>query len=141
MINNSHMRLIVFIVISVLGHGVPTFADTPTAPALSGIDAEDTGLEPAETEEAYGEFTTIDDGMPSGPVLFDGTAASLLAPRIPVPGRFADSFRVPGAADAADIPSIYNLTIVRNPSVESHIRFFGVAIRDRFEQWLGRLAH
>lgn len=35
----------------------------------------------------------------------------------------------------------YNVPIVVDPSVQGHIRFFNVAIRNRFEQWLTRLSH
>ncbi|MCE3222685.1 MAG: putative Lytic murein transglycosylase [Nitrospira sp.] len=35
----------------------------------------------------------------------------------------------------------YNVPIVLDPSVQGHIRFFNVAIRSRFEQWLIRLSH
>jgi len=34
----------------------------------------------------------------------------------------------------------YNVPIVRNDSVEDHIRFFQIAIRDKFDQWLNRLS-
>ena len=33
------------------------------------------------------------------------------------------------------------MPIVLDPSVQGHIRFFNVAIRNRFEQWLIRLSH
>ena len=142
MSHNHYMRILALALSTLLFHAIDVHAETTTeSVAPPTLETEDTGLEPAETEEAYGDFMTIDDAMPFTAPSFDGTASSLLAPRIPIPGRFADSFRLPGAADATDLPSIYNLTIVRNPSVENHIRFFGVAIRDRFEQWLARLAH
>jgi len=67
------------------------------------------------------------------------------------PWRFADSFTplreltptpVPTAdpADGAE-PSIFNVPTDLNHKVERHIRFFNVAIRDRFEEWLTRLNH
>ena len=37
--------------------------------------------------------------------------------------------------------SEYNVPIVLDPSVQGHIRFFNVSIRNRFEQWLIRLSH
>jgi membrane-bound lytic murein transglycosylase D len=36
---------------------------------------------------------------------------------------------------------IYNVPIVIDSQVESHIRYFNTAIRDRFEKWLLRLSH
>ena len=35
--------------------------------------------------------------------------------------------------------TIYNIPVVIDQSVQSHIRFFNTSIRDRFEQWLVRL--
>ncbi|MCP9440663.1 MAG: transglycosylase SLT domain-containing protein [Nitrospira sp.] len=35
---------------------------------------------------------------------------------------------------------VYNIPVVRDPVVESHLRFFHTSIRDRFEQWLLRLS-
>jgi len=67
------------------------------------------------------------------------------------PWRFAGSFTpsrelaptpVPteDPADGAE-PSIFNVPTDLNHKVERHIRFFNVAIRDRFEEWLTRLNH
>jgi membrane-bound lytic murein transglycosylase D len=36
---------------------------------------------------------------------------------------------------------VYNVPIVIDSQVESHIRYFNTAIRDRFEKWLLRLSH
>lgn len=65
-----------------------------------------------------------------------------------LPWRYADIFRKSAQQHAAPdelavseaINSIYHLPIIRNEKVESHIRFFNIAIRDRFEQWLTRLS-
>lgn len=67
------------------------------------------------------------------------------------PWRFAESFtpsREPATtavptedpADGAE-QSIFNVPTDLNHKVERHIRFFNVAIRDRFEEWLTRLNH
>lgn len=42
--------------------------------------------------------------------------------------------------DSEEAPA-YNVPIVLDPSVQGHIRFFNVSIRNRFEQWLIRLSH
>lgn len=64
--------------------------------------------------------------------------------------RFADLLTPPAEViqEAAveqesepDDVSEYNVPIVLDPSVQGHIRFFNVAIRNRFEQWLIRLSH
>ena len=64
--------------------------------------------------------------------------------------RFADLLTPPAeviqeaAAEEgseSDNVSEYNVPIVLDPSVQGHIRFFNVSIRNRFEQWLIRLSH
>lgn len=64
--------------------------------------------------------------------------------------RFTDLLTPPAeviqeAAAAQDPESedatAYNVPIVLDPSVQGHIRFFNVSIRNRFEQWLIRLSH
>ncbi len=64
--------------------------------------------------------------------------------------RFADLLTPPAeviqeataeqAQESESAPE-YNVPIVLDPSVQGHIRFFNVAIRNRFEQWLIRLSH
>jgi membrane-bound lytic murein transglycosylase D len=73
----------------------------------------------------------------------------LLRPRPPadgIPPRYADAFKfldqIPGISSEepqAD-DSLYDIPIVRTPSLETHLRFFHTGIRDRFEQWLNRLS-
>ncbi len=38
-----------------------------------------------------------------------------------------------------DLGPVYNIPVVFDQTVQSHIRFFNTSIRDRFEQWLVRL--
>ncbi len=73
-----------------------------------------------------------------------------LKPLTGVTARFTDLL-VPPAEVAQVTPSpeeqdsdevtAYNVPIVLDPSVQGHIRFFNVSIRNRFEQWLIRLSH
>jgi membrane-bound lytic murein transglycosylase D len=49
------------------------------------------------------------------------------------------SLEAPVDASLDEDPT-YNVPIVRNDSVEGHIRFFQIAIRDKFDQWLNRLS-
>ncbi len=44
-------------------------------------------------------------------------------------------------AQESEDATAYNVPIVLDPSVQGHIRFFNVSIRNRFEQWLIRLSH
>ena len=46
----------------------------------------------------------------------------------------------PSPIQSANGGTVYNIPIVMDPSVQSHIRFFNTSIRSRFEQWLIRLS-
>ncbi|WP_447974352.1 transglycosylase SLT domain-containing protein [Nitrospira sp. Kam-Ns4a] len=82
---------------------------SPNAPVVQ--------LRPEGQLSRYGEL--FEPGLDSGPAQ-DSTA--------PEPSLTAQS---------PDNP--FDVPIIRNEKVETHIRFFNVAIRDRFEQWLHRL--
>jgi membrane-bound lytic murein transglycosylase D len=43
-------------------------------------------------------------------------------------------------SDAASGATTYNIPVVIDPTVQSHIHFFNTSIRSRFEQWLVRLS-
>jgi membrane-bound lytic murein transglycosylase D len=110
--------------------------------------------EPSEAEEAseseQDALASIETSPWAPETLSDVTLSfSSTAPR-PLPWRFADLFKAPNRPDerAMDVEeeseafkSIYNLSIIRNEKVEGHIRYFHIAIRNRFEQWLARLGH
>ncbi|SLM46439.1 putative Lytic murein transglycosylase [Nitrospira japonica] len=117
-------------------------------PALDGgegpgdEDELDPNLVPLETETP-----------PSGPAVTEDPSSVPHAEEIleiaPLPNssasRFADSFNPPvetpqSQASGASELTVYNVPIVMDPSVQSHIRYFNTAIRDRFEQWLLRLS-
>ena len=61
--------------------------------------------------------------------------ADLLNP----PAEVAQEHAVVQDPDTTDSPA-YDVPIVLDPSVQGHIRFFNVSIRNRFEQWLVRLS-
>jgi membrane-bound lytic murein transglycosylase D len=46
----------------------------------------------------------------------------------------------PSVATIETASTAYNIPVVVDPAVESHIRFFNTSIRSRFEQWLLRLS-
>jgi membrane-bound lytic murein transglycosylase D len=45
-----------------------------------------------------------------------------------------------GATNADNQTTAYNIPVVIDPTVQSHIRFFNTSIRSRFEQWLLRFS-
>lgn len=116
-------------------------------PAEDPADEPDANLVPVETE------------VPANPQPSAGAERSSLVPRaedlltLTPPrnspsARFADSFDSPAetaqtvesSADLAGPNEFYNVPIVMDSSVQTHIRYFNTSIHDRFEQWLIRLS-
>jgi membrane-bound lytic murein transglycosylase D len=101
--------------------------------------------------EAVQDGADLESGSPSLEVKSGLGVEGALTLQHPfhLPWRFADTFKADGEDlsvqteldSAITEGSILNLSIVRNDKVESHIRFFHIAIRNRFEQWLTRLGH
>ncbi|BFU94033.1 MAG: putative Lytic murein transglycosylase [Nitrospira sp.] len=121
-----------------------------TFPLPEGVDGQSTGEEdepdpnlvPLETEVPNNGPTAAEDQSP-----VPRTEEILEIAPLPhsAASRFADSFNPPIETLPSQTPgtgevSIYNVPIVMDPSVQSHIRYFNTAIRDRFEQWLLRLS-
>ena len=117
-----------------------TFAIEPIEPArefanLSGeIDLPDEGQE-QDTVEISPPIIQI----PADQLLLSGMELSQTA------GRFVELFtRTRGLLKEIrplSATSIDTIPIIRDQKVDGHIRYFHIAIRDRFEQWLIRLAH
>jgi len=104
-------------------------------------DEVDPNLVPLETEVADNAPRALEDrsSVPRTEEILEITPLPYSAV-----SRFADSFNPPVETAEPQAPetgelSFYNVPIVMDPSVQSHIRFFNTAIRDRFEQWLLRL--
>jgi membrane-bound lytic murein transglycosylase D len=106
-------------------------AQAPT-PEEEDIDSNLVPLEPELTSvlpdlESTGESTDKNTGGTVGPPAASSNAGlSAEASEGPVP-----------AVDPT--ATTYNIPVVVDPAVESHIRFFNTSIRSRFEQWLLRL--
>ena len=136
---------------------IPETALPPEATEISET-TEETAIDP--TEEPEGNLVPVETELSAGqePLSTAAESTSLvpraedlltLAPSSHSPAaRFADSFTAPvEVAEAEQTPQnsvepndSYNVPIVMDSSVQAHIRFFNVAIRDRFEQWLIRLS-
>lgn len=111
-------------------------------PAVDPADEPDANLVPVETE------LPADAQSASQPESRVPRAEDLLtvipAQRSPT-ARFADAFDPPAetaqsAAGPIGATEVYNVPIVMDSSVQSHIRYFNTSIRNRFEQWLVRLS-
>jgi membrane-bound lytic murein transglycosylase D len=112
--------------------------------AIAELDPQDAGLQDetdindVETDEAV--FI---------PALTESDPTQLLRQRPTpegLPLRYADLFKfldqIPGISSEEPTPdeSLYDIPLVRTPSVENHLRFFHTGMRDRFEMWLNRLS-
>ena len=137
----------------------PPQADLSTATDSVAQDVQPTIQEPeysldeedraaaAELESAEAASTVASEPSTEVP---PAEALLQLKPLNGTTARFTDLLTPPAevaqeAAEAEDQEpeevSEYNVPIVLDPSVQGHIRFFNVSIRNRFEQWLIRLSH
>lgn len=119
--------------------------EMPTlAASIVPEDGRDADFAPSDSD-AVVEGATLESGSLTTEPLTQG-ALSLTSVSSTLPWRFAELFDE-GQEESAPTDlaeegaSILDLPIVRDDKVESHIRFFQIAIRDRFEQWLLRLGH
>ena len=123
------------------------------------VEVQDT--EPAVQEPDY-MLETEDQATAAETDASELTAAPATGPSTEVPpaeqllqikplagttARFSDLLTPPAEVTQEPIVEegeseevIYNVPITLDPSVQGHIRFFNVSIRNRFEQWLVRLS-
>ncbi len=105
--------------------------------------------DPTEAEDASQDNENDDELLTASSAILEVPQDSLilLQTGARIPWRYGDVFKEAGrsVAEVPETPGVMesfdNLPIIHNDKVEGHIRFFHVAIRDRFEQWLIRLAH
>ncbi len=86
----------------------------PLEPELTAVppDTAAAGEKPESPGDAVGQATTPEGTSPEANEIAKDTAAA----------------------------TTYNIPVVIDPAVQSHIRFFNTSIRSRFEQWLVRLS-
>ena len=118
-----------------------TFAETiaigPDTEAPTQEDEDiDSNLVPLEPE-----LTGVPPDLVSTGESTDSTTGKTVAPP-PNPshaGSLADTSELSLATTESN-GTFYNIPVVVDPTVESHLRFFHTSIRSRFEQWLLRLS-
>ncbi|HEX8751493.1 MAG TPA: hypothetical protein VF732_10295, partial [Nitrospira sp.] len=104
-------------------------------------DEPDANLVPVETEvpvSGQGSAGSETSLVPRAEDLL-----TVIPPRNAPTARFADLFDPPAetaqtvesAGDLAGPNELYNVPIVMDSSVQTHIRYFNTSIHDRFEQW------
>ncbi|HEX6531957.1 MAG TPA: transglycosylase SLT domain-containing protein [Nitrospira sp.] len=114
-------------------------------PAVDPADEPDANMVPVETE-LPADAQSVAESDSRVPRAEDLLTVS--PPQQSPASRFADSFDVPAETAQTVLPDvgftgvgeIYNVPIVIDSSVQSHIRYFNTSIRNRFEQWLVRLS-
>jgi Soluble lytic murein transglycosylase and related regulatory proteins (some contain LysM/invasin domains) len=136
----------------------PLQVDPDTSSESTAPDAQSPVQEPEllsdeedRTAAVESETAEIQTPIASEPSTEVPTVEALLQlkPLSGATARFTDLLTPPAEVgqktDAQDQDSeeatAYNVPIVLDPSVQGHIRFFNVSIRNRFEQWLIRLSH
>jgi membrane-bound lytic murein transglycosylase D len=125
----------------------PPVINSTDEPAIDPADEPDANLVPVETElppdSAASATSKPDSRVPRAEDLL-----VITPPQQSSTARFTDAFDAP-AETAETVPSLsgltepselYNVPIVMDSSVQSHIRYFNTSIRNRFEQWLLRLS-
>ena len=131
----------------------PTPASDPIAQHVQSfqepdylLDKED-GASAAESEAAENSAPIASEPSTEVP---PAEALLQLKPLSGTTARFTDLLIPPAEvaqeavaaqAQESEEATAYNVPIVLDPSVQGHIRFFNVSIRNRFEQWLIRLSH
>ncbi len=136
-------------------------AATPSGPTIvapsaladenpSAEDDPDANLVPLDTEgppsEAAGHRPAATSGVPRAEDLLQLNPTE----NSPATARFSDALNPPAeltqtqdpsrsAADQQDYAG-YNVPIVMDASVQTHLRYFNTAIHDRFGQWLFRFS-
>ena len=115
-------------------------------PAADPADEPDANLVPVETE-LPADSQSASDPHPDSRVPRAEDLLTVTPPPQSPALRFSDSFDAPAetaqttpSGTLTDVSELYNVPIVIDSSVQSHIRYFNTSIRNRFEQWLVRLS-
>ncbi|MBH0179345.1 MAG: transglycosylase SLT domain-containing protein [Nitrospira sp.] len=119
-----------------VGRAETTTAGPDTQASTQDDDDLDSNLVPLEPE-----LTSAPPDLPSTGESTDNTTGKTVSPPANAShaGPSADTSEL-SVATAESNASFYNIPVVVDPAVESHIRYFNTSIRGRFEQWLLRLS-
>jgi membrane-bound lytic murein transglycosylase D len=110
-------------------------------------DEPDANLVPVETDVPVNEQAAV-GSEPSSRVPRAEDLLTVTPPQHSPNARFTDAFDPPAetaqtvesSGSLAGPNESYNVPIVMDSSVQTHIRYFNTSIHDRFEQWLIRLS-
>lgn len=122
-------------VIAVTGFTLPSFAQI-AAGDLTAVESPqeeedlDSNLVPLEPELTVTPPDLISSG--EGPEKAGETVGQVASPN--------DAASLTPTSESSKSETAYNIPVVIDPSVQSHIHFFNTSIRSRFEQWLVRLS-
>lgn len=137
----------------------PPQTDAPATAEMTSNDVPSPIQEPEYSldEDDHATAAELEAAEPPAPVASEPStevppaeALLQLKPLTGTTARFTDLLTPPAEVvqeeasaqdQESDEATAYNVPIVLDPSVQGHIRFFNVSIRNRFEQWLIRLSH
>lgn len=112
-----------------------SFAQTASPDALADATA------PEEEDEPDANLVPLDPELAILPLdTAEPTPSTEISNGTPTQNPSTDAVPFPGAVQSVNGGTVYNIPIVMDPSVQSHIHFFNTSIRSRFEQWLVRLS-
>lgn len=112
----------------------------PVEESLAQIASPDAATDmnaPEEDDEVDANLVPLE---PELSILPPETAESISDTGTAAQNSASAAVPFPSPVQSTNGETIYNIPIVMDPSVQSHIRFFNTSIRSRFEQWLVRLS-
>lgn len=112
-------------------------ATNQSSPSPAG---QDTALEGIDAAQESGEdldpnLVPLEPELTASPPDLSTSDNSVETPSVETPSVETAA----SAGSSGPQETLYNIPVVIDQSVQSHIRFFNTSIRDRFEQWMVRL--
>jgi len=144
----SSLRTTDILVVGVFCLAIPLSVLSPPVSLAETTSIESDAQAPPQEEDIDSNLVPLEPELTSAPPDLESTGESTdkntggtVAPPAAASnaGLSAETSETPGAAADSTVTT-YNIPIVVDPAVESHIRFFNTSIRGRFEQWLTRLS-
>jgi membrane-bound lytic murein transglycosylase D len=125
-------------VIAVIGFTPPSFAQL----AAGDLTAVESPESPQEEEDVDSNLVPLEPELTVTPpdLLSSGDRPENAGDAVGQPPASNSTASLPQTAESSRSATAYNIPVVIDPSVQSHIHFFNTSIRSRFEQWLVRLS-
>ena len=137
---NQRRLLLTVLALCALAFGTLTLpVEESLAETVSPDLAIDANL-PEEEEEPDANLVPLEPELTPPIEMTESTTDTGLATESGPQDPSNSATPLPTPVQSANGETIYNIPIVMDPGVQSHIHFFNTSIRSRFEQWLIRLS-